>query len=91
MVVDAAGRVRRVTNVVSRHPSVFARLGLALLIGMAFLLTLVLLVPALLIGLILISAYLFVSRIRQMVMGTTEPGGVLDGRRNVRVIDRSRD
>lgn len=91
VVMDAAGRVRRVSSVMSQHPSLFARLGLAMVIGLAFIVTLVLFIPALLIGVLVLSLFLIYNRIKLVVSGTKMPGGVLDGRRNVRVIDREHD
>jgi hypothetical protein len=86
--VDAAGRVRRVASVAAGHPSLLGRLGLALVIGLGFLLTLVVLVPAIIIGLIVLGGFLLWQRARRVFSRAGKPNGVLDGRRNVRVIER---
>lgn len=89
VVTDAAGRVRRVTTVVAQHPSPFARLGLALVVGLAFIITMVLLVPAILIGAVILSLFLIAHKLKLALAGAKAPNGPLDGRRNVRVIDRN--
>jgi hypothetical protein len=89
---DARGRAYAFTQ---RPASPIARF-LASLAALAFILValalvLILLIPAIAIALVIVL-YAMVSRaIRRALRATREPNGILDGRRNVRVVVREQE
>ncbi|MBX3321611.1 MAG: hypothetical protein KF757_01335 [Phycisphaeraceae bacterium] len=86
---NAAGdSARRVFVSIGRRPSFLARVCMFLVAALVFGVALVVLIPIMLFGVFLLgSLWLYVS-IRSLFRRAGDPNGVLDQRRNVRVIER---
>ena len=83
-----ADRSARVFTVVRTQPSWVTKIafGAALLVMLAVIFLLV--VPAIVIGVVVFGVGMILAGIRRRVTGLWRPNGALDGRKNVRVIER---
>ena len=82
------GRAGRVVQVVQRQPGWVTRVALgAGLVAMAAV-AILLIVPAIIIMLCVFLAGAGIAALRSLFIRAQQPNGALDGRRNVRVIDR---
>ena len=83
-----SGGTVRTFHFVARQPSWLARIAIVLAFLLLLALLAVVVIPAIVIGVVALGAIAAVGRVRAWIGGTTAPNGVLDGRRNVRVIGR---
>jgi len=72
-----------------RTPGPLGRLAAILVLFVLLALGVVIAIPLILVGAALGLALILTLKIRNALARTRDPGGVLDERRNVRVIDRS--
>jgi hypothetical protein len=86
---NAAGDgARRVFFSIGQRPSLLSRIAMFLIVATAFGLALVVLVPVMLLGIVVLGGLWFCAALRGLMRRVTGANGPLDGRRNVRVIDR---
>ncbi len=78
----------RVFHTVASQPSWVVRSALLAAGAVLMAILLVILVPVVLAGVVVFAAGMMVARARRWLEGLRRPNGMLDGRRNVRVIVR---
>ena len=85
--LDAAPGDRGATfTVITSRPSLGMKLAVAAGVVLAAAIAIVVVVPALVIGLVVLLVAAAVAWVRGTIGRLTNPNGVLDGRRNVRVV-----
>lgn len=80
-------RIERRMHAARNRPTLFGRFAAHVFILVALVLSLIVLIPLLVLFLTVAILVWVYGRLRAAVMRATSPNGVLDGRRNVRVID----
>lgn len=86
---NAAGdSARRVFMSIGRKPSFFERFLFFLLAAVAFSISLLILIPLIALGIVLLGSVWLYAALRRALGRAAEPDGVLDPRKNVRVVRR---
>jgi len=87
----ARARATRVYYTVQSQPSWVTKLSLSLALFVFVSVVLLLVIPALVVGLVVFLIAGTIAGIKRRILGLRAPNGPLDGRENVRVITRDTD
>jgi hypothetical protein len=86
---EKATSMGRVIEVVQRQPSWVARLAAGAGLVVCVLVALAILIPVILVIAVVFLVGMGIGWVRGLFIRTKEPNGLLDGRRNVRVVERT--